>query len=462
MSGPEVAAPPARRVRYGVLAGALLSLELVAGVQSVLLSTVVPVVAQDLDAHEYYGVIVGSAQVAMFLTMPLGPALLQRFRVDRVLLHLTTLAVAGGVASALAPSTGVFVLGRAATGLASGALATVSLAAIVTVLPPAWRRGVLAGYNVMWVAISLVGPLYAGWVTAALSWRWALVLYLPLLVVARLVVARQLSGRMRPEGERQPLGLGSAAVLATGVALLSVVGLRALPAGWAVAAGVGGAAVALVATRRLLPAGTLRARPGRPAAVATFALVCAAYFGASGIVAVAVHDLLGGTTRDVVLVLGGSALGWAVAGLGVSRWPAALPGGYVRRSALGAVLLAAGVLVVAAAVLADPAAPRVGMALAGWAASGVGIGLVYLETLNRVVEAPREADGITVPQAAAAVVIAESVATAVTQTLGAASVGRGVAGGGGQVAAVAVLVGSAVLALAVLPGARRAVRGPAS
>lgn len=53
MSRPDVAAPPARRVRYGVLAGALLSLELVAGVQSVLLSTVVPVVAGDLDAHQY-------------------------------------------------------------------------------------------------------------------------------------------------------------------------------------------------------------------------------------------------------------------------------------------------------------------------------------------------------------------------------------------------------------------------
>src|SRR5690349_18280083 len=159
--------------------------------------TVVPIVGADLDAHEYYGVVTGTAQVAMFLTMPLGPWLLQRFRVERLLLDLTWLSVGGGVVSAVAPSVGVFVLGRAASGLASGALATVSLSAIVTAMPPAWRRAVLAGYNVIWVVASLVGPLYAGWVTSHVSWRWALVLYLPLLVVARAVIARQLTGHLR-------------------------------------------------------------------------------------------------------------------------------------------------------------------------------------------------------------------------------------------------------------------------
>ena len=141
--------PPGRSaVRAGLLAAALLALELVAGMQAYLLNTVMPVIGTDLDAKDFYGVIVGSAQIAMFLTMPLGPYLLQRFRVDRLLLHLSWLAVIGSIISALAPTVGVFVLGRVASGLGAGALAPVSLAAI-------WK---LAGsrYSRTWVPVGVV------------------------------------------------------------------------------------------------------------------------------------------------------------------------------------------------------------------------------------------------------------------------------------------------------------------
>ena len=78
MSDESAPAATVRAPRYGVLAGALLALELLAGMQTFLLATVVPLVAADLDAHQFYGVITGAAQVATFVTMPLGPWLLRR------------------------------------------------------------------------------------------------------------------------------------------------------------------------------------------------------------------------------------------------------------------------------------------------------------------------------------------------------------------------------------------------
>jgi MFS family permease len=186
-----------------------------------------------------------------------------------LLLHLSWLTVAGSIASALAPNVVVFLAGRVASGLGAGALATVSLAAIVSVLPTGWRRAVLAGYNVMWVLASLAGPLYTAWVTSVASWRWALVLYLPLLIAGRIVAARQLKGSMQHGGDQERLTLGSAFVLAGGVALLSLVGLQALPVPAAIVVGVFGAAAVVIAARRLLPKGTLSAEVGRPAALAT-------------------------------------------------------------------------------------------------------------------------------------------------------------------------------------------------
>lgn len=450
-----MSAPP---VRYGVLAAALLGLELLAGMQSYLLSTVVPVVAQDLDAHEYYGVMTAAAQVAMFLTMPAGPYLLQRVPVGRLLVHLTWLSVAGGVVSAAAPSVAVFVLGRALTGLASGALATVSLAAVVAVLPAGWRRAVLGGYSAMWVCTSLIGPAYAAWVTAALSWRWALVGYLPLLLVARVVVARQLRAGLDLGGARERLPAASAVVLATGVGVLAVVGVRGVPPVAAVVAGAAGSALAVGAASRLLPPGVLRLRRGRPAGVATLGLTTAAYFGAAAIVAIAVHDVLGGSTADVARVLTVGGLGWAVVGLLTARWPARDAGRYRARAAGGAVLLAGGLVAVAAAVTGRVGPDGVPVVVAGWGAAGAGIGLLYLDALNRVVDPPPEVDGVTVPRAAAAAVLVEAVASAVAATLCAALVGRAVAAPrpAAATATALVLLGLAVVALSAGAVAARA------
>jgi MFS family permease len=451
-----------RTVRYGLVAAALLALEFIAGMQTYVLQTVLPIVGTDLDAHEYYGVITGTAQITMFLTMPLGPYLLQRFPVDRLLVHLTFLTVAGAVVSAAAPSVGIFVLGRAMAGLAAGALSTVSLAAIVTVLPAGWRRAVLAGYAAMWVFTSLLGPGYAGWVASVLSWRWTLVLYLPLLMVARIVIARELKGSMQTGGDQERLTLGSAFALAGGVALLSLVGLQGLPAGIALAVAGLGVAVVFFAARRLLPAGTLSVRAGRPAAVATMGLLTGAYFGAAGIIAIIVHDLLNGTAREIAFVLAGSGLGWAITGLAVSRWPAQAAQAYVRRSAVGACLLVVGLLATGAAVLVDATTGRVEFILIGWTVAGVGMGLVYLDTLNHIVDVPPEVDGISARQAAAAAILVEAIATAVMATLATAIVGRAIAGGGGETAAAVVLALTVVMAASVAAAARRVVANDTS
>lgn len=448
--GPQLTARNLVLTPIGLLALALLAVELLAGIQTYLTSTVTPLMARDLAAQEFYGVLAASTQAALFLTMPLGAALLARWPAATLLTWLTPVVIGGGVISAAAPGIWSFTAGRVVAALAAGALMTVSLGALVTVLPPAWRRMVLAGYAGVWVVSSLVGPAYAAWVAQALGWRWALVAYLPLLVAVRVVVIRRLRELEPPRQRRRPpLGLGPALGLAAGIALVSATGAGAGPVRWL---GLAGAVVVLAAAARILPTGVLRAAPGRPAAVLSMAVLCAAYFGAAAVVTITAHDVMGRGAADLGILLSAGGLGWAVVGLLCGRWPAPTRPSYRRRVALSSLTMAAGLGLVAVSVGLSASPAGWPMLVGGWGLAGVGMGLCYVDTLNVVFDTPVEADGIDGPEAAGAVVMAEVIGTALAATLTASAVAWLLVSAASPVGGVAaVFAGLGVLALGLLP-----------
>ena len=133
--------------RTGHLALAVLVVELLAGMQVYLNQTVLPLLATEMGARNAYGLVTAAAQVPAFLTMPLGGAMLTRWRPARLMTVLTTLLVSGAVVGALAPNIEFYVLGEILRGsgvAAAGALATATMGVMVTGLPDAWRRLCLA------------------------------------------------------------------------------------------------------------------------------------------------------------------------------------------------------------------------------------------------------------------------------------------------------------------------------
>lgn len=396
-----------------VLALALLLVELVAACQSYLSATITPLMAAELDARDGYGLLAAGTQAAMFLTMPLGAALLSRWPAATMLAWLTPAIVVGGVISALAPSFALFLTGRVVAALAAGALMTVSLSALATSLPAHWRRLTLAGYATVWLVASLVGPVYAGWAAEMIGWRWALVAYLPVFLAARAVVILRLREMDRAEqGDGERLALVPAVLLAGGITAVSLVGTS-----WErnVLALAGGVTVVLAAAR-ILPAGSLTLARGRRGLILLIAVLCGSYFGAHAVVAITGHDLLGREAGSLALLLGAGGVGWAVLGMVCGRWPARTTAAYVRRVTGGAVLLAGGAAAMAAAVL--PGVPGDWWWLVGgWTVSGIGMGLCYVDTLNRGLDPPPVPDGIDTSQAAQALVMAEVIATALLGTL---------------------------------------------
>ena len=385
--------------------------EFLAGMQRYLSQTVLPLVADELHGAHLYGPLNAAAQAPMFLTMPLGAWLLSRYAVGRLMLVFTMVTVAGAGLCATAQSMGVFIGGTAVRSAAAGALATVGMGAISRGLPPRYRQLVLAAMSGIWLFSSVLGPVYAVAVASTLGWRWAMVLYLPALLVARFVIARSMPERSQAVADESAPWSWSI-LLATGAAVL------ALPIGaWSAAALVAGGGLMLWATAAILPAGTFRASSGRRAALTALLLTAAVYFGASMVLSVVAHDAWGLEPRQFGVIIAAPGLLWAVAALWSGSHPALADRAFRRRAVPAGATIGAGVAVLLGTTLvADGrSAAFVGL-LIGAALLGAGMGSLYPDLLGRCLSEPDHDDGITQDRMAAAVVIAESVGLALATT----------------------------------------------
>jgi MFS family permease len=407
------------RLAVTMLAVSLLSVELLAGMQRYLSQTVLPLVASDLHGAHLYGVLDAAAQAPMFLTMPIGAWLLSRFRIGDLMLSLTLLTVVGAAVCALAPSMSVFIAGTAIRALASGALGTVGMGAISRGLPPKYRQLVLAGMSGVWVISSVIGPIYAVAISSLLGWRWAIVLYLPLLLLARMMIARYLPERTE-ESVPEKAPWTWSAVLAIGAVVLS------LPIGvWSAVAVIIGGGLMLMATRELLPSGSFSASHGRRAGLSALLVTAAVYFGASMVLSVVAHDALGLEAREYGFIIAAPGFTWAIAGLWCGAHPAV--GAAFRRRVLPAgVAIGVGVAAILATTLvADTEGSAFVGLMLGTTALGLGMGSLYPDLLGRCLTQPEPGDGISQDRMAAAVVLAETVGMALATTLAYTWLGSG-------------------------------------
>ena len=124
--------------------------------------TVLPLPATEMGARNAYGLVTAAAQVPAFLTMPLGGAMLTRWRPARLMTVLTTLLVSGAVIGALAPNIEVYVLGEILRGsgvAAAGAMATgVAIIGALRASSPWFWPGVAGGTALVLWSCSRVLP----------------------------------------------------------------------------------------------------------------------------------------------------------------------------------------------------------------------------------------------------------------------------------------------------------------
>jgi MFS family permease len=464
--GPDGLWAPARRT---LTTGLVLTITFIAS-EALAVVTVMPVVARDLGGLDLYGWVFSAFMLGSVVGIVVagrqadrhGPALPY---VGGLLLFATGLLVAG-----LAPAMPVLVAGRALQGLGAGAVPAVAYVTIGRCLPDRLRPRMMAVLSTAWVAPGLAGPAASAAVAHLFGWRWVFLGLVPIVVVTGALAIPALIRLGRPP-QRASAGPGGAEHrvidglgAAAGAALL-LAGLTEVSGSGAgpllgVVLIVAGAALGLSVLRRLLPAGTMRARPGLPATILSRGLLTFAFFGADAYVTLTLTTVRHHSPALAGVAVTGSTLGWTAGSWVQARMSERWPGRTLVRTGLAVVL--AGIAVMALVLL--PAVP-VAVGIAAWTVAGFGMGLAYAPiSLIMLREAPAGREG----WASASLNLTDVLGTAMGIGVGGAAVAATVRGGQSLALGVAVAFAAAgavgLAGLAVtrrLPGGRLKTSAPA-
>lgn len=432
--------PPLGRLTLG------LTLVVVAtAFEALAVATILPTTTAELGGLWWYGWTFSAFMLANLVGITVGGAETDRRGPTRPFVLGTLLFAGGLVVSGLAPSMPVIVAGRASQGYGGGLLSAVAYASIARAYAVELQPRMLATLSSAWVVPGLVGPGLAGVIAEHLGWRWVFLGLAPLPVLAALLAVpalRALPPSVAPVEDRSRTWLAIALAAGSSAALAGL-GLGGSPWWIGVALMVGGGAAAVHALHRLLPAGTLTARAGLPAAVATLALLNFAFFGTEAFVPLAIDSVRGESIMLTGLSLTAAALTWTT-----GAWlQVPLTAGGARRTVIVTGLLILGAGIAGTIALLSPRVPT-WTVVASWAVAGLGMGLAFTTVSAAILEAAEPGqEGV----ASASLQLAQVLGAALATGIGGALVAAPFAGDppAAGIAATDLLM-LAVLAVSVL------------
>ncbi|MFV0320095.1 MAG: MFS transporter [Microbacterium sp.] len=417
-----------------------------AAMQSLAITTVMPVVVDDLGGAALYAVAFSGTLATSVIGMVVVGAWCDRSGPTLPLTSAVVLFVTGLLVAGSAPSMEVLVVGRLVQGLGIGG-ETVALYVVVARVYPSHLHGrVFAAFSAAWVVPSLIGPFLAGAVAEFLHWRWVFLGVAVLTALAFTMVALRLWGLpMRaeePSSSRLALRLVCAVLVAAGALGVSLAGEAGAYA-WALVAG--SAVLVVAAIRPLLPRRTLRSGRGLPSVILMRGLIAGALFGAEIYVPYLLIADYGFSATWAGLGLTAAAITWAVGAEVQGRIGDRLGN---SRIVVGGTALLTSALVVAVATSLWHLHP--GILIGGWAFAGAGMGLMYPRlTVLTLAYSTTKNQGFN----SAALSISDAVGAATTiAVLG--LVFTAVRAGEGSAFAAVFLVAGLLAVIALLPGLR--------
>jgi MFS family permease len=365
----------------GLSVGLILAMTITA-FQGMAMSTVAPIVADEIGARSLYGWIFSGFLLAQIVGTVFAGREVDRRSPAAVLLPALVLFGIGCLIAGAAPSIHVLVLGRAVQGFGAGALGSCVYAVVAAAYSDRLRPSMLAALSSAWIVPSLIGPAIAGFVAESFSWRYVFFGLLPiLLVVAPLTLPtfRRIPASRPDAAPDNRLLLAIALALATGVFLA---GLELRP--WWI--GMVVAAVGLVAMaptlQRSLPAGCFTVRPVMPAAIVTRGLGFGGFAVVETYLVFALKDFGGVSATEAGLVLTITALLWSTGSWIQARWDRASDGAQrTARIVTGFGLVGAGSIALLLSIAVWQVIP-LWLAIVAWAIAGFGIGLGYPTTVT--------------------------------------------------------------------------------
>lgn len=343
--------------------------------------TALPTALDELHGVRYYGLAFGVYLAASLFASVMSGGIADRSGPAPPFLAGAVLFASGALAVGTASSAVVFLIGRTLQGLGAGLMVVVLYVLVVRRYPEDLRPRVFAVMASAWVLPSVAGPPLAAFVTQQVGWRWIFLSIPVLLIAAVMALAGEFRKARLTNGDAdkpQKFGVlsGYAAGTAAGGTLLQYAvqsGSRLITATGIVVATI----LLAISVPPLLPAGTLRARPGTPVFVLLRGLMAGAFFGTEVLFPLLVASRPGGNPTVGGLLLAAGSVGWAS-----GSW---LQGRLARREPARLLLVASCLLMTVGILITMTALPaRTPLAIAGvgWCIAGIGMG-AGLATVNR-------------------------------------------------------------------------------
>jgi MFS family permease len=366
-----------RADRRALTIGLVLTITLV-GFESLAISTVMPIVTDELGGLELYGWVFSAFFLGSLIGIVLVGGAIDRGGLAAPFALGLGLFGIGLLAGGLAPSMPVLVAARFIQGLGAGTIQPIAYVAIGRSLPDALRPRMFATLSTAWILPGLIGPAIAGAVGESIGWRFVFLGLLPLILVAGALTLGALRAIGVPPGvdeataaaaSRARLPLAVTVALGAGLLTVGLTSGQPVPTVLLTAAGL---VIGTYALRRLTPPGTLVARPVLPAAVLLRGVLTFAFFAIDAFVALTLVDWRGLSATTAGLALTAATISWTAGSWTQARGHARWPTHRFVRVGFGVVTLGlAGMLLVLV-----PEVPWA-FAIVTFGVAGFGMGLAY-------------------------------------------------------------------------------------
>jgi MFS family permease len=352
----------------GKLTTGILLVEFLVAVEALVVIAIMPAARRDLGGIEFYGLVFAGFSLSALVLSPIAGRAADRRGPARPFLLFGALFIVGTLLCGLAPSMPLLALARVVQGGGAGGAYTVALAAVTRIYPESGRARVLALLAGAWIVPGLLGPSYGAVMASTLGWRWAFFSIIPLTILAialAMPALRALPVAAQPSqlSIRWPLELAAGvAALISGLSFLSWLSPPLVAVGaWLTWSALG----------HILPPGSLRARPGPPAAVMIIFLLLLGFIGADYFIPLMLTGVRGRSLAEAGAVITLGTVSWSIGNWWQSR--AVVHTSPVTLVRLGGAILAIAII----GVTTTLAGASLAISYLAWFAGGLGMGIAF-------------------------------------------------------------------------------------